>query len=139
MHFDTDDDDDDDVEVGHRSKGVGPALGDPLDPRKVTIRLSAVRASTRRSTGKREVAIRPTFVPKNLWNKWRFEPAMPTYPMSKQVRLDTSLAGLENSMRNTSFVRTKFREKNDDAGRNFALIGGRCGGGYEQKPQQSTT
>ena len=85
-----------------------------------------------------KIAVRPTFVPENLWNKWRIEPAMPTYPMSKQVRLDTSLAGLENSKHNTSFLGTKFRKKNDDDARNFALIGGRCGGGCESKTQQST-
>ena len=31
------------------------------------------------------------------------------------------------------------RKKNDDDARNFALNGGRFGGGYEQKSQQSTT
>ena len=121
---------------------VGPALGEPLDPRKVTFRLSVVRAfnmGAELCPENAKIAVRPSFVPENLRNKRRFEPAMPTCQMSKQVRLDTSLAGLENSKHIKSFVRTKFREKNDDDARNFALIGGRFGGGYEQNTQQSTT
>ena len=46
---------------------------------------------------------------------------------------------LENSIHNMCLLGTKFRTKNDDAARNFALIGGRCWGGYEQNTQQSTT
>ena len=44
---------------------------------------------------------------------------------------------LENSIHNMCLLGTKFREKNDDAGRNFALIGGGFGGGYESETQQS--
>ena len=62
----------------------------------------------------RENAKSPTdrgFVPKNLRNKRRFEPATLTYPMSKQLRLDTSLAGLKNSKQNMCFARTKHHAK----------------------------
>ena len=45
---------------------------------------------------------------------------------------------IENSIQNVCLVGTKFREENDDDARKFALIGGRCGGGYELKTQQST-
>ena len=55
--------------------------------------------------------VRPNFVPKNLRNKRRFEPATLTYPMSKQLRLDTSLAGLKNSKQNMCFARTKHHAK----------------------------
>ena len=117
---------------------VGPALGEPLDPKSGHSSLRRPCLQRGEAWENATIVGQPTVVPENLRNKRRFEPAMPTYPMSKQVRLDTSLAGLENSKHITSFVSTKFREKNDDAGRNFALIGGRCGGGYESNTQQST-
>lgn len=115
---------------------VGQALGEPLDHKKqhavfppsVFQRGEAWMGERTNERGNRCIAGRPTFVPENLRNKWRFEPAMPTHPMSKQVRLDASLARLENSKHNTSLVRTKFfarKTTTDNDAQNFALIGGR--------------
>ena len=85
-----------------------------------------------------KIAGRPNFVPKNLWNKWRFELAKHMYRIWTPLGFGTSKAQLKNSKHNMCLVGTKFREENDDDARKFALIGGRCWGGYEQNTQQST-